>query len=204
VECSMTSEAASSTNLSPVRTVIYPAWLSDAIDWNDLDAIVLSTLEDKSLRRSLHNMEKLELSGIWILTEKTLSRYKRARLDAIAPLELHERLLRGLTGESLLVSSSMFLDTIKEAERFFHVSFKTIKARLGTTLDTSASELAMRAARATIAAAELLGGFEAARRYLRTRNFALGGSVPLDLLKTAEGERLVLNELHAQAEGGPL
>jgi uncharacterized protein (DUF2384 family) len=200
----MTSETASSTNLSPVRTVIYPAWLSDAIDWNDLDAIVLSTLEDKSLRRSLHNMERLELSGIWILTEKTLSRYKRARLDAIAPLELHERLLRGLTGESLLVSSSMFLDTIKEAERFFHVSFKTIKARLGTTLDTSASELAMRAARATIAAAELLGGFEAARRYLRTRNFALGGSVPLDLLKTAEGERLVLNELHAQAEGGPL
>jgi Protein of unknown function (DUF2384) len=40
--------------------------------------------------------------------------------------------------------------------------------------------------------------------YLRTPNFALGGAVPRDLLKTAEGEQLVLAELQAQAAGGPV
>jgi putative toxin-antitoxin system antitoxin component (TIGR02293 family) len=71
-------------------------------------------------------------------------------------------------------------------------------------LDTAASERAMRAARVTTAAAEVLGSFDAARKYMHTKNFALGGSTPVDLLKTSEGERMVLNELQAQAEGGPL
>ncbi len=33
---------------------------------------------------------------------------------------------------------------------------------------------------------------------------ARGLSTPAELLKTAEGERLVLNELQAQSEGGPI
>jgi hypothetical protein len=32
----------------------------------------------------------------------------------------------------------------------------------------------------------------------------LGGAVPRDLLKTAEGEQVVVAELHAQAEGAPV
>jgi hypothetical protein len=75
---------------------------------------------------------------------------------------------------------------------------------MGRALDTGSSELVLRGGRTTTAAAEVLGGFDAARRYSRTRNFALGGSIPLELAKTAEGERLVMNELHAQAEGGAL
>lgn len=173
------------------------------IDWDAIDALVLFTLEDKVLHRKLRSLDKLELADIWIVTHKALLRHMSTR-EVIAPLELHRRLLQGLSGESLLVSSSMFLDTLQEAERFFDISFKTIKSRLGRTLDTSASELAMRAARVSTAAAEVLGGFDAARRYLRTRNFALGGATPLDLLKTAEGERLVMNELQAQADSGPL
>jgi uncharacterized protein (DUF2384 family) len=70
--------------------------------------------------------------------------------------------------------------------------------------DRNASLLATRAARVTIAAATIFGDFDAAHRYIRTSNFALGGATPIDLLKTAEGERLVLNELQTQAEGGPL
>jgi len=62
----------------------------------------------------------------------------------------------------------------------------------------------MRAARVTTAAAQVLGSFDAVRQYMRTKNFALGGSTPIDLIKTAEGERLVLNELQAQAGSGPL
>jgi len=53
-------------------------------------------------------------------------------------------------------------------------------------------------------AAELMGSAEDGRRYLRTPNFALGGATPLDLLKTAEGEQLVLAELQTQADGGPV
>jgi uncharacterized protein (DUF2384 family) len=62
----------------------------------------------------------------------------------------------------------------------------------------------MRAAGAAAVAAEVLGGFDEAREYLHTRNFALGGSRPVELLKTGEGGRLVLDELHAHAESGPL
>lgn len=53
-------------------------------------------------------------------------------------------------------------------------------------------------------AAEVLGSYDAARAYMHTRNFALGGATPAEFIKTPEGERTVLNELHAQAEGGPL
>jgi hypothetical protein len=47
----------------------------------------------------------------------------------------------------------------------------------------------------------VFGNHNVARRWLRTRNFALGGITPRDLLKTSEGERVVLNELQAQADG---
>ena len=53
-------------------------------------------------------------------------------------------------------------------------------------------------------AREVFGSADAAREFLRTANFALGGAVPRDLLNTAEGEQLVLAELHTQAEGGPV
>jgi putative toxin-antitoxin system antitoxin component (TIGR02293 family) len=98
----------------------------------------------------------------------------------------------------------MFLDALPEVERFFELSFKTIKSRLGGTLSSGASELAMRAARVATAAVEVFGSFDAARRYMRAKNFALGGASPMDMIRTAEGERLVLNELQAQAESGPL
>jgi RES domain-containing protein len=81
---------------------------------------------------------------------------------------------------------------------------KNIKARPGGTLKTAASKQAMRAARATMTAAEVLGSYDAARTYMHTRNFALGGARPAELLRTSDGDRIVLNELHAQAEGAPL
>ncbi|MDQ2778774.1 MAG: MbcA/ParS/Xre antitoxin family protein [Pseudomonadota bacterium] len=40
--------------------------------------------------------------------------------------------------------------------------------------------------------------------WLHTRNCALGGATLVALLQTAEGERIVLDELQAQAEGAPL
>jgi uncharacterized protein (DUF2384 family) len=49
-----------------------------------------------------------------------------------------------------------------------------------------------------------MGSLDAARAFLRTPNFALGGALPRELLKTAEGEQLVLSELQTQAAGGPV
>lgn len=45
------------------------------------------------------------------------------------------------------------------------------------------------------AAAEVLGNWEAARLYMQTKNFALGGSTPRDLVALADGESVVMQEL---------
>ncbi len=179
-------------------------WLSGAADGATIDAWLLAVLEDEELRQQVRQLKKVELANVWQLTQTFL--HLRHTRDAAPPdpLEVHQRLIAGLAGESLLVSSSMFLDTLSDAEGFFELSFKTIKSRLGRTLDTAASERAMRGARATLTAAEVLGSFDAARAYMHTPNFALGGNTPAELIKTSAGERIVLNELQAQAEGGPL
>ena len=189
---------------APVRRALPKESRHRDLDWGSIDALVLATLEDKVLLRDLRRLEKLELSSVWGKTERALMRHQQVKATAVGPLEVHRRLAEGLTGESILVSSSMFHNSLAEAERFFDLSYKTIKAKLGKTLDTGVSELALRAARATTTAAQVLGSFDAARKYMHTRNFALGGSTPAELLKTAEGERLILNELQAHAEGAPL
>jgi putative toxin-antitoxin system antitoxin component (TIGR02293 family) len=176
---------------------------SGAADGASIDAWLLAVLEDKELRQQVRQLKKVELANVWQLTRTFLLRHPRDPAPP-DPLDVHRRLIAGLAGESLLVSSSMFLDTLSDAEGFFDLSFKTIKSRLGSVLDTAASERAMRGARATLTAAEVFGGFEAARAYMHTPNYALGGHTPAELIKTSEGERIVLNELQAQAEGGPL
>ena len=169
-----------------------------------IDARVIALFDNASLRNQVRKLGKLELSSVWRLTLQALSRKDARIAEPVSAMELHRRMLEGLAGETLLVSSAMFLSNLADAERFFGLSFKTIKARLGGSLDTAASERAMRGARATMTAAEVLGGYDAARAYMHTRNFALGGATPAELVKTSYGERIVLNELHAQAEGGPL
>jgi uncharacterized protein (DUF2384 family) len=174
------------------------------LDWSALDAWILSMLDDKVFLSQVRRLDKFELVYVWRLTERALEKHRQAPSRAVAPIDVHRRLVEGLQGESLLISSSMFLNSLAEAERFFHISFKTLKSKIGKSLDTATSELAMRAARVTAAAAEVLGDFDMARKYMHTKNFALGGATPAELLKTSEGERLVLNELQAHAEGGPL
>ncbi len=169
-----------------------------------IDARVLALFDNASLRSHVRKLDKVELASVWRLTQQVLSRKPATVAAPLSSLEVHRRMLEGLAGETLLVSSAMFLSNLADAEKYFGLSFKTIKARLGGTLDTAASERAMRAARATMTAAEVLGSYDAARAYMHTRNYALGGATPAELVKTAEGERIVLNELHAQAESGPL
>lgn len=174
------------------------------LDWSLIDARVLSVFTDRDLLGRVRRLHKVELASVWHLTARALQKHRAERSRALAPLDVHRRVVEGLAGESLLIASSMFLDSLSEAEEFFDLSFKTIKAKLGRSLDVATSERAMRAARAATAAAEVLGSFDAARNYMHSRNFALGGATPAELLKTAEGERLVLNELQTHAEGGPI
>ena len=58
--------------------------------------------------------------------------------------------------------------------------------------------------RVRVAAAVLFGTKAAARRYMTTENFALGGATPLQMLNRPGGEASVMTELHTQAESGPL
>lgn len=174
------------------------------IDRAAIDARVIALFDNASLRSHVQKLDKVELSSVWRLTQQVLSRKTASVAEPLSPIEVHRRMLEGLAGETLLVSSAMFLSNLADAEKFFGLSFKTIKARLGGSLDTAASERAMRAARTTMTAAEVLGSYDAARAYMHTRNFALGGATPAELVKTSDGERIVLNELHAQAESGPL
>ncbi len=174
------------------------------IDAAAIDAQAIALFDNAHLRSQVRKLDKVELAGVWRLTEQALERKGRAKPEPLSSIEVHQRLIDGLAGDALLLSSAMFLPTLGEAEKFFGMSFKTLKARLGGTLDAATSERAMRVARATLTAAQVLGSYGAARSYLHTRNFALGGATPAELLKTADGERIVLNELHAQAEGAPL
>jgi uncharacterized protein (DUF2384 family) len=196
----LTASTASTRTLHPPR-------IEDAahdIDRAAIDARVIALFDNASLRSHVQKLDKVELSSVWRLTQQVLSRKTASVAEPLSPIEVHRRMLEGLAGETLLVSSAMFLNNLADAEKFFGLSFKTIKARLGGSLDTAASERAMRAARTTMTAAEVLGSYDAARAYMHTRNFALGGATPAELVKTSDGERIVLNELHAQAEGGPL
>ena len=179
-------------------------WVSGGADGASIDAWLLAVLEDEELRQQVRQLKKVELATVWQLTRSFLLLRHSTVPTSLDPLDVHRRLIAGLAGESLLVSSSMFLDTLAEAEGFFDLSFKTIKSRLGHALDTAASERALRGARATLTATEVFGDFEAARAYMHTPNYALGGHTPAELIKTSEGERIVLNELQTQAEGGPL
>ena len=47
-------------------------------------------------------------------------------------------------------------------------------------------------------------GTRSAREYMHTRNFALGGLSPAELLTHVGGEAAVLNELYASLNGGPI
>ena len=58
--------------------------------------------------------------------------------------------------------------------------------------------------RVLAAATVVLKSEAAARRYMTTANFALGGATPLEMLKRPGGEEAVIRELQTQGESGPL
>ncbi len=178
---------------------------SSSLQFGEVDAVSLAVVTDEGLQRTVREAEKLDLGKVRVEARKVLDRHRAARRRRTAqPLDVHRQIMAGVRGEAILIASALLLDTLGEAEKVFRLSFKTIKSRAGRTLEPGPTELVLRLARATVAATEVLGDLDAARAYLRTKNFALGGAVPLELLQSAEGERIVLNELQTQADGGPV
>lgn len=188
-----------------IRASAHASLPAESLGSAELDALSLAIITDKPLQRWVRGLEKVDLATIRVQIAKVLARHRtEAPRPTAHPIDMHQRVMDGFGGAAILISSALLLDTLGEAEGFFHLSFKTIKAKLGQVLEPGPSELALRMARATLAAAEVFGDIDAGRAYLRTKNFALGGAAPIDLLRTAEGERIVLNELQTQADGGPL
>ena len=171
-----------------------------------LDAVLLEVLTNKNIRRSLKIQQKLNLPelGIRVFREIEHALQKAGGPSALDRLTVHWRLVDGLPGQALFIAAALAFETLNEALPFFEITAKTAWHKLESLLSSGQSEQALRLGRAAVVAARLMGGVESGRRYLRSPNFALGGLTALELLRTAEGEQLVLAELQTQADGGPV
>jgi putative toxin-antitoxin system antitoxin component (TIGR02293 family) len=169
-----------------------------------IDQRVLRVFRSKAIRRSLRDQGKVNLSLLWIQTVRALEQEALPMERALEQADIHRAIVEGLPGESLYISSAMGFDSMQEALPFFDLSAKTAKLKIGDLLSANQGEMALRIGRVLTMAGDIFGSLEAARIYLRTPNFALGAAIPRDLLKTTEGEQLVLSELQTQAAGGPV
>lgn len=77
----------------------------------------------------------------------------------------------------------------------------SLNERKGPMLSPAESDRLARAARVIATAEEVLGTPEKARRWLRKANRGLQGHVPLVLLRTEPGGRIVEQALHRMAHG---
>jgi putative toxin-antitoxin system antitoxin component (TIGR02293 family) len=178
-------------------------WPRFAVSKGRLDTRLLTLFRSKAIRRSLREQPKLNLGLIAARAQLELATATPhgASVDA---LRVHRELVAGLPGQALFIAAALAFESLAEALPYFDLSIKTAWQKLDNGLSRSESEQALRLSRVATLATELLGSTEAGRRYLHTPNFALGGSMPLELLKTAEGEQLVLTELQTQGGGGPV
>ena len=172
------------------------------LDWN-LDAEVFAAFElaASTWSRPIDRIEIDRLSA----DARTLFTRADAPRAPLSPIEVHRRISAGLPGFAILIAGALALENLAEVSGHFRVTPKTLRARAAAAkLSASDSELAVRTVRVWLMARKVLGDADSARRYLRTRNFALGGATPIELVQTSEGERLVLDELQAHADSGPL
>jgi putative toxin-antitoxin system antitoxin component (TIGR02293 family) len=194
-------------HIKSLKSRVIPRQSALSIRRSAIDHRVLRLFNSKGLKKNLRDQGKVNFAILWSLTVKALEGDRQTSAPAQAPaqqLDIHQSIIEGLPGEALFISSAMAFDSMQEALPFFEVSAKTARGRVGEVLSASQGEMALRIGRVLTIAWDLFGALEIARQYLRTPNFALGGAIPRDLLKTGEGEQLVLAELQTQADGGPV
>lgn len=171
-----------------------------------IDDRVLSLFATGGLRRLVTDPARTKFEPLWAETALAVAKLLRSPRKGKTSdvMGVHRSLVKGLPGEVLYISSAMAFDSLQEALPLFDVSAKTARARIGKRLSSHESEIALRIGRVLTMAARVFDSPDMARNYLRAPNFALGGAAPRDLLKTAEGEQMVLSELQAQADSGPV
>jgi uncharacterized protein (DUF2384 family) len=174
-----------------------------------IDRQVLHVFADRNIHRRLREHSKVNLEILWTQVAAALQQEKqksltRFRRPTLGQSDIHQWIVDGLPGEALFMASAMAFDSMQEALPFFGVSAKTARAKVGMLLPPALGEVALRIGRVLAMAGNTFQSLGMAHQYLRTPNFALGGAVPRDMLKTSEGEQLVLAELQTQADGGPV
>jgi putative toxin-antitoxin system antitoxin component (TIGR02293 family) len=196
-----------SRQIKSLKSKVLPRQTGPSLRRSLVDHRVLRLFNSKGLKRNLRDQGKVNFAVLWSLTVKALEEDRQTAVSAAASmqqLDIHQSIIEGLPGEALFISSAMAFDSMQEALPFFEVSAKTARGRVGEVLPASQGEMALRIGRVLTIAWDLFGSLEIARQYLRIPNFALGGAIPRDLLRTGEGEQVVLAELQTQAAGGPV
>lgn len=113
-----------------------------------------------------------------------------------------KRVSAGLPTDSLTFVQRLLDLSNLELARVLSVSPRTLsRRRKEDLLPPEESERVYRVGRLAQFAADVLGGADEARAWLREPNFALGEAVPLEVLRTEPGAELVERVLHQVAHG---
>ena len=110
--------------------------------------------------------------------------------------DLVEMAHRGIPKKSIYALAESLQVTIAELTKYLHVSERTLQRyapekRLSSTLSDRILQIAKVYARSS----EVFEDAEDAARWLKQPNIALGNTEPLELLDTAAGIEMVLDEL---------
>lgn len=121
---------------------------------------------------------------------------RKADAAPSSPLAVIERISAGLPGASVRLAQERLGLTYRDIARVLDREEKTIRQwALRKTLSSIASEQVFRLLKVYFTTCAVLEDEDEARAWLREPSEPLGGRTPLGLLATAEGERLVINEL---------
>jgi len=156
----------------------------------------------------------MALSQLWNTPVDALAVLKYlggAKVFGRAPrstLELEAQLRHGLPVQSFVAFKKWARLSNEELASIADISPKTLQryfkpaqikkqsTRLGTRIAVSPSDRVFRAAEIMALAKEVFGeDEEAAREWLRSEQFGLGGKVPLEMLTTNLGAQLIEDEL---------
>ncbi|HEY1233276.1 MAG TPA: antitoxin Xre/MbcA/ParS toxin-binding domain-containing protein [Candidatus Binatia bacterium] len=121
---------------------------------------------------------------------------RKSGLGILAPAKIVEQIQDGLPVQELeALRNSLGLPMEKLASKL-GISNATLHRRKARgRLAPAESDRVVRLARLIGKAAKVLGGIEAARQWLNSPQFGLGGAVPLDYAETEIGAREVENLL---------
>lgn len=182
-----------------------PEIVFSRIDFLISNSIALQMLTDAHLGTQVRDCPPVSIKRLRQPVDQAISSsYSTSKLPPVDSFALHRKLVEGLPGEAMFIAIAMAFDTVQEGLAFFGLSKNSSHQRIGKRLNSSESEKALRVGHIVLLAAHLLNSAAEARTYFKTPNIALGGVAPRDLMMTAVGAELVLNELQTHADCGPI